>query len=149
MYNIYFIKLLVSKWSVMTTLLSYLILEVCVSVFFFLIALARKLWMLLFFQIASFWFDWIFSLFHFLFSVSWIFAFYCLSSLFALCLNCSSFSSFLKWKLWQLILDPFSDVCIQCCIQCFTLVVTQSLMFCFHWIQCNFKFILWLDICII
>lgn len=77
--------------------------NLCLSVFF-LDCIARSLSLVLFFQIASFWFYWFFS-FHFLFSVWLIFAF--LLFIFSVCfiLNCSSFSSFLKWKFRWLILD--------------------------------------------
>lgn len=114
-YDIYFIKLLVSRWSVVMTPLSYLMLVICVSGFF-LDCIARSLSLVLFFQIASFWFYWFFS-FHFLFSVWLIFAF--LLFIFSVCfiLNCSSFSSFLKWKFRWLILD-LSSLLI-CCIQCY------------------------------
>ena len=72
-YDIDCINLLVSRWSVVMTPLSHLMLVICVSVFF-LDCIARSLSLVLFFQIASFWFYRFFS-FHFLFSVSWIFAF--------------------------------------------------------------------------
>ena len=82
-------------------LLSFLILVICVFLLPFLVSLGKGLSILFIFSKNQLFVSLIFFSVAFLFSISFIFALILIVSSLGLTLNliCSSFSSFLKWKL--------------------------------------------------